>query len=80
MTDMKRALCKAGIALYGERWQTDLARDLDLADGRRVRQWLTGERPLPKDLSTKLGNLLNNRIQDISDALEQLEMAVNQID
>lgn len=75
MTDIKNALCKAGSALYGERWQTDLARDLDLSDGRRVRQWLTGDRPLPRDIAIRLANLLHNRVHDISDALEQLEMA-----
>lgn len=36
-----------GEALYGPRWQSDLARDLGVAD-RTVRRWLAGaDRPRP---------------------------------
>lgn len=33
----------AGKALYGDQWQSNLARSLGV-DPRRVRQWLAGER------------------------------------
>lgn len=59
--DKKRILAKVGAALYGERWQTDLARDLGLSDGRRIRQWLSGERPVPDGLNDDLVQLLQER-------------------
>ena len=38
-------LRQAGEALYGPRWQTDLARDLEVAD-RTVRRWaISGDIP-----------------------------------
>lgn len=38
-------LRQAGEALYGSRWQTDLARDLNVAD-RTVRRWaISGDVP-----------------------------------
>jgi len=49
MDDDKTLLKKVGRALYGERWPTDLARDLKLSDGSRVRQWLSGDRPIGLD-------------------------------
>lgn len=36
MNARKQILIKCGRALYGKRWQTDLARDLGLSDGRLV--------------------------------------------
>lgn len=80
MSSLKNAMIKAGKALYGDRWQTDLSRDLDLPDGRRMRQWMSGDRPIPSDTLERLGNLLNNRVLDIMDALEQLEMTEHEMD
>lgn len=52
MSARKEILIQCGRALYGERWQTDLARDLGLSDGRRIRQWLSGGHPpLPQPLA-----------------------------
>jgi hypothetical protein len=54
-------LAEAGQALYGERWQTDLARDLGIADARRVRQWMTGDRPIPAGVWADIARLLRQR-------------------
>ena len=39
-------ISRVGRALYGERWQTPLARELGVAD-RTVRRWVSGE-DMPK--------------------------------
>lgn len=57
----------AGEALYGPRWQRDLARDLDM-DDRTMRRWATGERPIPARVSGELVGLLRRR-GDICTAL-----------
>lgn len=54
-------LAEAGQALYGERWQTDLARDLGLSDGRRIRQWMSGDRPIPTGVWADITRLLRKR-------------------
>lgn len=50
----------AGVALYGPRWQSDLARDLDVAD-RTVRRWLVGYTPIPDALAGEVRALLKER-------------------
>jgi hypothetical protein len=63
---------QAGKALYGDRWQTDLARNLGLTDGRRIRQWLSGDRPVPPGVWKDLGKLLASRQRLINDVLNNL--------
>lgn len=58
-------LIKTGEILYGQRWQTEIARDLGFADGRRVRQWLANERPIPVNLKFDLLALLKEREANI---------------
>lgn len=72
MNARKEMLIKCGRALYGERWQTDLARDLGLSDGRRIRQWLSGDRPIPEGVWTDIAQLLADRKGVIDDALTDL--------
>lgn len=54
-------LRRCGEALYGDRWQTDIARDLGLGDARRIRQWMAGERPIPAGVWDDLAALLIKR-------------------
>lgn len=68
----KQALINVGLALYGERWQTDLARDLGLSDGRRIRQWLSGDRPIPEGIWDDLGKLLADRKNVINEVLNAI--------
>lgn len=70
--DKKSLLAMTGTALYGERWQTDLARDLGLSDGRRIRQWLADERPIPSGVLKDLRYLLEQRKMIINKALDKL--------
>ncbi len=57
-------LVAAGRALYGERWQTSLATDLQVAD-RTMRRWLAGETSIPGGLKIELRELLINRVNEI---------------
>lgn len=53
-------LREAGRALYGERWQTDLARDLKVSD-RTVRRWDAETHAMPAGLWADLRTLLKVR-------------------
>lgn len=71
----KHHLEAAGKALYGDRWQTDLSRDLRLSDARRIRQWMAGERPIPKGIWDDLRVLLAERQISIQEVLDKLDDA-----
>lgn len=51
-------LAQIGATLYGQQWQTNLARDLKLSDPRRIRAWLKGERPIPPGIWADCEQLL----------------------
>ncbi len=63
--DKKAALKLAGHALYGERWQTELGRELGLSDGRRIRQWLSGDRNIPDGVLKDISRLLAEKKLEI---------------
>mgnify|MGYP007051452802 CR=1 FL=1 len=65
----KKIIITVGHALYGDRWQTSLAHDLGLSDGRRIRQWLSDERPIPAGLRGDLLRLLSERKMMLDDVL-----------
>lgn len=65
-------LRESGEALYGARWQCDLARDLGVAD-RTVRRWASGAAPVPEALGSDLLALLNDRQTAISRLQRVLE-------
>jgi len=52
-----------GLALYGHRWQTSLARDLGVAV-RNVQYWATGEKPIPPNQWRYIAALLDQRSRD----------------
>lgn len=57
---MSTLLADCGEALYGPRWQTDLARDLRVSD-RTVRRWAAGEQPMPPSACADLLRLAQER-------------------
>lgn len=67
----KEALVNAGKALYGERWQTDLARDLGFSDARRIRQWMSDDRPIPDTITKDLNDLLTKKMNVINKAIKE---------
>ena len=63
--DDRELLTQAGQALFGSRWQTEMARALDLSDARRIRGWLMGERRIPPGIWRDLLALIAARQQGI---------------
>lgn len=57
---MSALLREAGEALYGPRWQSDLARDLNVSD-RTVRRWDAGQNEIPAGVWADLRGLLKAR-------------------
>lgn len=65
-------LRRAGELLYGDRWQSDLARATGVAD-RTVRAWAAGERRIPPGVWTDIAGLLRQRQQDGLALLQELD-------
>ncbi|OOF85184.1 hypothetical protein BKG88_08620 [Rodentibacter ratti] len=61
-----------GEALYGNQWQTNLARDLNLSDARRIRQWMAGERKIPIGVWSDIVELLKSKQKRIEDILSEM--------
>ena len=57
---MSRLLVEAGEALYGPRWQTELARDLGVSD-RTMRRWVADTSSVPAGLYVDLLRLTQER-------------------
>ena len=47
----------AGHAVYGDDWQSPMARDLGIT-GRHLRRWVAGERPVPAWVDGMLAGIL----------------------
>ena len=57
---MSRLLVECGEAMYGPRWQAEVARDLGVAD-RTVRRWVAGTSDVPAGLWLDLLRLTQER-------------------
>ncbi len=65
-------LRETGEALYGPRWQSELARELGVAD-RTVRRWAAGAHPMPDDIAAELVALCSERGADLGRLATQLQ-------
>ena len=65
-------LSQAGEALYGPRWQSELARDLDI-DDRTMRRRVAGDSPVPSGVTVDLLRLLTQRAADIDDLIPAIK-------
>lgn len=65
-------LARAGMLLYGERWQSDLARAIGVSD-RSVRGWVAGERKPPAGVWADIASLLRQRQQEGVALLRELD-------
>ena len=61
-------LSQVGAALYGPRWQAELARALGVSD-RSLRRWLSGDNPIPAGVWGDCSVLLIDRQREIADLL-----------
>lgn len=64
-------LKKAGELLFGNQWQSDLARALEV-DSRRVRDWLQERRPIPVGVKTEIIELLRKNSLETANYAESL--------
>ena len=64
-------LKKAGELLFGNQWQSDLARALDV-DSRRVRDWLQERRPIPVGVKAEIIELLRKNSLETANYAESL--------
>ncbi len=72
---MSRLLVEAGEALYGPRWQTDLARDLGVSD-RTMRRWVADTSAVPVGLYVDLLRLTQARAAVLDALAPRLRDAV----
>lgn len=71
---MSRLLVECGEALYGPRWQSELARDLGVAD-RTVRRWVAGTSEVPAGLHVDLLRLTQERAAALDALADRLRKA-----
>lgn len=71
---MSRLLVEAGEALYGPRWQSELARALDVND-RTVRRWASGAVDMPWGVYLDLLRLTHERASALDGLADRLREA-----
>jgi hypothetical protein len=64
-------LVEVGRLLFGERWQSDLARALGTSS-RMVRYWVAGTHARPEDLRQRLAGLLQERVDNMKGMIVRL--------
>ena len=69
---MSKLLRDAGEALYGPRWQTELARDLQ-ASQDAIRRWVNGADDVPRKIELALLRLCMERANAIDRILRRLK-------
>jgi hypothetical protein len=74
MTLTPDLLTAAGEALFGPRWQTDLAAALAVSD-RTMRRWAAGQAEIPDGVAGELAQLLRRRTAELQRVLKRLERA-----
>jgi hypothetical protein len=69
-----KLLTDVGQALYGPRWQSDLARDLAVSD-RQMRRWVSGAYDPPSGVYLDLMRLCLERAGTLDVLVERLKCA-----
>jgi len=65
-------LASVGRAVYGERWQTALARDLRVSD-RTIRRWSVGSSPIPTSMERGIWAVVEDRSDTSRSLLYDIE-------
>lgn len=73
-------LARAGRALFGAFWQTDVARLLGIggdpqSGARRIRAMMAGTRPIPPGLRTELAAAMRSRSAELAELAAELDHA-----
>lgn len=71
---MSRLLQECGEALYGSRWHTDLARDLDVSD-RTMRRWVASTEDMSPGVYVDLLRIVLERAQSLDALADRLRRA-----
>lgn len=69
-----KLLKDAGAALYGPRWQSEIARDLQMSD-RHMRRLVAGEARLTSGMAMDLWRIAEERKADLEEVIERLKVA-----
>ena len=67
-------LRETGEALFGPRWQCELARALGVSD-RTMRRWANGEWPIPGAIVDELKPHFDNRINQLEYIIDRLSLS-----
>lgn len=67
-----RLFRRTGEALFGPRWQSDMARELGVSD-RTIRDWLSGAADVPRGVYGDLFRLVVERAANLDDLEQQLK-------
>jgi len=62
---------RVGNALYGQQWQSALARDLGVSD-RTMRRWVAGDTEPPTGVRDDLIRLAHVRLADLKSVIDEL--------
>jgi hypothetical protein len=65
-------LRKAGFALYGEQWRSELARALGVTD-RTIRRWAQDEYSMPDCARQRIIELCRERVEMLNAVVRRLE-------
>jgi hypothetical protein len=65
-------LRKAGFALYGEQWRSELARALGVTD-RTIRRWAQDEYSMPDGARQRIIELCRERVEMLNAVVRRLE-------
>jgi hypothetical protein len=68
-------LRQIGEALYGDRWQTAMSRDLNVVD-RTVRRWVAGADTPRPGVAAELRELLRARGQGLREQISKIDKAL----
>lgn len=63
-------LQEAGEALYGERWQTDMSRALNVSD-RTIRRLVAGA-TIPGNIMPEVADLIEDRVQELQSIAKKI--------
>ena len=66
-----RLLKRVGKALYGPRWQSEVARNLEVSD-RTIRRWVDGSYDVPDGVYLELLGLCQERAAELDELIEVL--------
>lgn len=72
MPDHRVLLEQAGEALYGPRWQSELARGVGVAD-RTMRRWIADPHEIPAGVWLDIGKMLRKRAEAIAELQERVD-------